>query len=130
LIGSVLGAINSVYVLMIGSLIGSVFGGFLILHQKFIKKRTQPTSEKPKIGDFLQEDTKGEVEEEVLEDKETRVLKKILQPEDEKQARGEMSGSPGVHHIPFGPYLSVAAVIVTLWGEQIKQTLLKWMLWG
>jgi leader peptidase (prepilin peptidase)/N-methyltransferase len=133
LIGAVLGALNSVYVLMVGSIIGSVVGGILLIAGKLAKK-TAPLArhvegEAPPVTDTLQMNRENPEEEKSTEplDIEERVLRKILQGKESQGTETDNSPPPSVHHIPFGPFLALAAAIILLWGGLFEQLLVKWM---
>ena len=118
LIGAFLGMVNCVFVLMLGSIIGSVIGGGLLLIDKL-------TAEKPPAS----KNEKEEAGEESAppsppENKEERVLAMILgQGASEDINEQSPPSPPSVHHLPFGPYLAVAAVIVLFAGELLQRLL-------
>ena len=133
LIGAVLGALNTVYVLMVGSIIGSIVGGILLASKKLVKKTASSArhieGESSPATDTLQMNRENPEEEGSTEplDVEERVLEKILQGKESQDTETDDSPPPSVHHIPFGPFLALAAAIVLLWGGLFEQFFFKWM---
>lgn len=110
LIGSMLGVINCIYVLMIASFIGSIVGIPMFLAAKISDKKTAPTLPTP------QPETSPEDAPEAL-DREERIIRTLISAGEGRG--GGAAASPGLHHIPFGPYIALAAIIVLFWGSQI-----------
>lgn len=128
LIGAFLGATGCLYVLMIGSLIGSFIGGGLILAGKLTKGKSPPEilpgEKEPEPGE--QED-KGEIS---PEEREKAIIDKITAQSAQGLSGFDHSKPPTVHHLPFGPYIALGALVMLFFGEEIKRFLLHWMLFG
>jgi leader peptidase (prepilin peptidase)/N-methyltransferase len=128
LIGVFLGALGCVYVLMIGSVIGSFIGGGLILVQKLKKDRNAssplPSEKEPESA------TPGDDTELSPQEREKVILEKIMVQSSHGISTFDHSKPPTVHHLPFGPYITLGAFVMLYFGEEIQRFLVHWMLFG
>jgi len=114
LIGSMLGVINCIYVLMIASFIGSIVGIPMFILAK-ISDRKKKSASPDALPECSQENPREEP------DREEIIIQRLLSAS--KGKGGNAAASPGLHHIPFGPYIALAAIIVLFWGEKIHNYL-------
>jgi leader peptidase (prepilin peptidase) / N-methyltransferase len=135
LIGAFLGALNCFFVITIASMIGSVLGGAMLLIHKYKTSSVDVEPVKDSDVENDQEELSVNAAEEICkkceqpdeenedtenpEEREKRVISKILgisgiHSEEEDQLR-----RPALHHIPFGPYIAMAALIILIWGDWI-----------
>ena len=129
LLGAMLGVMNCVYVLTLASCIGSLVGGSMILVRKVSEHRARRRGASGDSGDNASECGKGHEQADAgiyeqgdstqpqptLEDE---IFQKIVSAYQTVGAKTK-AALPGVHHIPFGPYIAVAAIIVLYLGERI-----------
>jgi leader peptidase (prepilin peptidase)/N-methyltransferase len=128
LIGAFLGVTGCLYVLMIGSIIGSFIGGGLILAGKLTKGESSPP---PVDGDKKIQPVEGEYKLELSpEEREKAIIDKIVAQSSQEISVFDHSKPPTVHHLPFGPYIAIGAFVMLFFGEQIQRFLIHWMLFG
>jgi prepilin signal peptidase PulO-like enzyme (type II secretory pathway) len=121
LLGAMLGVMNCVYVLTLASCIGSLVGGTMILLRKVSEHRASQRAISDDTGNSANMCGKENEQESSTQPQPTQedeIFQKIVSAYQTVGAKTK-SALPGVHHIPFGPYIAIAAIIVLYLGERI-----------
>ena len=117
LIGAFLGLVQSLLVLMVASMLGTLIGGSMMLAAK-ISAKTPNAGIKAENADPQAVENNIQEDEEP-EDPEERVIQKIVSGAEKRDETSENTPPSQLHHIPFGPYIAMGAIIVLLWGDNI-----------
>jgi len=125
LVGAMLGVVNCVYVLTIASCIGSLVGGGMILARGISERRARRRGAGSDADNKISEFGKGDERDDLTQaqpTEEDEIFQKIISAYKTVGTKTK-SALPGVHHIPFGPYIAIAAIIVLYLGERIHHYL-------